>query len=194
MRRLRGGFNVAEKVDVFAVREVSGKNFDGWTVCFKGKLRGNAFGFGEKDGAHVAIVNGGQRLRGGPDQPNALAKIEIERPDKAGVGWNGNRILRKGEGTGRKIDHELHVLFRRHVLQTLVIIHENESALPIGTNTPAQGVKIIFPMWTLIRHGRWHIPPKPDPIHAGKDEGVARGGIAGGFDRIGPAALENRSF
>ena len=81
-RDLRAGFYVAEKVDVFAVRDMPGKGFDGWTVCFEGKLRGNAFGFGKKNGAHIAIVNGGQRLRCGPNQPNALAKIEIERPDQ----------------------------------------------------------------------------------------------------------------
>src|SRR5208282_3296392 len=169
-RDLFAGLNVAEKVNVFAVCDMTGKSFDGWTVCLEGKLRGNAFGFGKKDGAHIAIVNGGQRLRGGPNQPGALAKIEIERPDKAGVGRNSNRILRKDERTGRKIDHELHVFFRRHVLKALVIIHENESAFPIGTNAPAQGVKIIFSMWTLIRHGGGHSGQSGTPFMEKKME------------------------
>ncbi len=152
------------------MRDMTGKSFDGWTVCFEGKLRGNAFGFREKDGAHIAIINGGQRLHCGPNQPNALAKIEIERPDKAGVGRNGNRVLRKDEWTGRKIDHELHVFFRRHVLKALVIIHENKSAFSIGTNAPAQGVKIIFPMRTLVRHGRRHSGQSRTPFMEEKME------------------------
>src|ERR1039457_1310265 len=65
---------------------------------------------------------------------------------------------------------ELHVLFRRHNLKALVVVHENEAALSIGANTPPQGVKIIFSMRALIRHGCRHSRQRRTPFMQKKME------------------------
>ena len=70
------GLMLRRRLNFSPCDKLPGKIFNRRAVCLKGKLRGNAFGFREKDRAHIAIVNGGQRLRGGPGQPDAVAQIQ----------------------------------------------------------------------------------------------------------------------
>src|SRR5580693_4890643 len=89
------GFEVAEDIEVSGRFDLAGKGFNGGSIRCEGKLRGDAFSFCKEHSADVAIVNGGERLRGGPGQSDAIAEIKIERPDQAGVGRNGDGVLRK---------------------------------------------------------------------------------------------------